>query len=223
MRPLELLPPFLLGMGTVVAAEMALGLLLYSSEGFFPALTLVLVVELAALTAGVANRPLSFEASRTWRWLIAAGGLIVAASAAFLWIVAGEVPDASVSRGAALAVFAALPMYGLGLALSGLRTQLRGEDGRRWPGRARPIGGASLLGATLGVVVFGQVLLPRFTPLSVYMFSLLCVATAAMLEGSRHERARRAYLSIPSIADFAPDPPDAVEEVGQDAPTARVS
>jgi len=205
MRPLEFTPPFLLGMGAIVAAEMALGLLLYSAEGFFPALTLVLMIELAALTAGVATRPSSPEASRTWRWMIAAGSLTVAGTAALVWSLAGEIPDGAPSRGAAVAVFAALPMYGFGLVFAGVRTHLRGDDGRRWPGRARPIGGATLFGATIGVVVFGRVLLPRLTPLSVYMFSLLCLATAAMIEGSRYERRRRAWLAVPSIVEFAPD------------------
>ncbi len=205
VRPLEVVPPFLLGMGTAVSAEMALGLLLYSAEGFFPALTLILMIELAALTAGVATRPASPDTSRTWRWMIAAGSLFIAGTAALFWSVARDVPGGAAPRGIVLAVFAALPMYGFGLVLSGLRTHLRGADGRRWPGRPRPIGGAILLGATLGVLIFGQVLLPRFTPLSVYMFSLLCVASSAMLEGSRHERARHAYLAIPSITEFAPD------------------
>jgi len=205
VRPLEALPPFLVGMGCAVAAEMALGLLLYSSSGLFPALTLVVMVELGALTAGVVTRPSSPDASRSWRWLLSAGTLVVAGVAAFVWSVADQIPDALPSRGVTLAVFAALPMYGFGLVFSGLRTHLRGADGRRWPGRRRPIGAAVLFGATVGVVVLGQVLLPRFTPLSVYLYALLCVASAAMLEGSRHERARRAYLAVPSIADFAPD------------------
>jgi len=205
VRPREVVPPLLLGMGAVVSAEMALGLLLYSADGFFPALTLALVIELAALTAGLANRPESPQAPRTWRWMIAAIGLLVAAAAALFWSVAGEMPDSVLSRGGALALFAALPMYGFGLIFAGLRTHLRGDDGRRWPGRARPVGGSILLGATLGVLAFGELLLPRFTPFSIYLFSLLCVATAAMIEGARHERARRAYLAIPSIAEFAPD------------------
>lgn len=204
VRTREVLPPLLLGIGAVVSAEMALGLLLYSAEGFFPALTLALAVELAALTAGSVHRPASPEASRTWRWMIAAISLLIAGTASVFWTVAGQLSDAAVSRGLVTAVFAALPMYGFGLVAAGLRTHLRGDDGRRWPGRQRPVGGALLLGATLGVVIFGSVLLPRFTPLSIYMFSLLCVATAAMLEGSRHHRAREAYLAIPSIADFAP-------------------
>lgn len=205
-RVMEWLPPFLLGMGLAVSAEMALGLLLYSANGLMPALTLVVVVQLGALSAGIATRPPRPEASRTWRWLIAAMALLAAGILALLWSLADEIPQALLSRGVTLVVFAAAPMYGFGLVLGGIQTHLRGEDGRRWPGRRRPVGGPALLGATLGVLIVGMVLLPRFTPLSVYLFSLLCLASAAMLESSRRERARAAYLAIPSIAEFAPDP-----------------
>jgi hypothetical protein len=207
-RPTELLPPFLLGMGCAVSAEMALGLLLYSGNGLMSALTLVVMVQLGALAVGIASRPSSPDAPRTWRWLVAALALLAAGVLALLWSLSRELPQALVSRGVTLVVFAAAPMYGFGLVLGGIQAHLRGTDGRPWPGRRRAVGGPALFGATLGVVMVGMVLLPRFTPLSVYMFSLLCLASAAMLESSRRERTRRAYLAIPSIDDFAPDPRD---------------
>lgn len=207
-RPMELLPPFLLGMGCAVSAEMALGLLLYSANGLMAALTLVVMVQLGSLAVGITSRPSAPESPRTWRWLIAALALLAAGILALVWSLSDELPRALASRGVTLAVFAAAPMYGFGLVLGGIQAHLRGSDGRRWPGRRRAVGGPALFGATLGVVMVGTVLLPRFTPLSVYMFALLCLASAAMLESSRRERSRRAYLAIPSIAEFAPHPSD---------------
>ncbi len=217
---MEGLPPFLLGMGCAVSAEMALGLLLYSSNGLMSALTLVLMVQLGGLSAGIVSRPASPEAPRTWRWLVAALALFLAGILALLWSLSDQLPDLLVSRGTTLVVFAAAPMYGFGLVLGGIQAHLRGADGRRWPGRRRPVGGPALFGATLGVLIVGMVLLPRFTPLSVYMFALLCLASAAMLESSRRERARRAYLAIPTIDEFAPDEP--VRGIDELAPAGSV-
>ncbi len=206
------MPPFLLGMGAAVAAEMALGLLLYTGNGLVPAITLVVMVELGALSIGIATRPASPETSRTWRWMVAAATLFLAGVMALVWSFVDEMPAAVPSRGLTLVVFAALPMYGFGLVLGGIQPHLRGDDGRRWPGRRRPVGPPALFGATLGVLVLGMVLLPRFTPLSVYMFSLLCLASAALLESSRREIAQREYFAIPSIDEFAPDAAEARDE-----------
>ena len=91
------------------------------------------------------------------------------------------------------------------VAESGAPVQAAGSVARSSRTARRPVGPPALFGATLGVLVLGMVLLPRFTPLSVYMFSLLCLAGAALLESSRREIARRDYLAIPSIEEFAPD------------------
>lgn len=205
MRPREWGPPFFLGLGCAVAAEMAHGLLLYSTEGFLEALTIVLAVQFGAFGIGVATRPASDAKSRTWRWLIGAGGLAIAGAAAFVWSIANGVADVPGARGTTLVVFGALPMYGFGLVFGGLRTHLRGEDGRMWPGRHRAAAAPAFTGAAIGVILVGVVLLPRLTPLSIYMFALLCLASAAMVEGGRRQRAEMRYRAIPLISDFAPD------------------
>ncbi len=43
--PTNWAPPFLVGVGAAVTAELGLGLLLYASAGFLPALTAVLAAE----------------------------------------------------------------------------------------------------------------------------------------------------------------------------------
>jgi hypothetical protein len=164
MRPREWSPPFFLGLGCAVAAEMAHGLLLYSTEGFLEALTIVLAVQFGAFGIGVATRPASDARSRTWRWLIGAGGLAVAGVAAFVWSIANGVAEVPGARGTTLVVFGALPMYGFGLVFGGLRTHLRGDDGRMWPGRHRAAAAPAFTGAALGVVLVGVLLLPRLTP-----------------------------------------------------------
>ncbi|MDT8370228.1 MAG: hypothetical protein RQ745_13560 [Longimicrobiales bacterium] len=206
MRTPEWVPPFLLGLGCVVAAEMAFGLLLYAADGFIRAVTLVLTFELAALAVGVASRPSGEEVSRLWRWMVATGTLLIAGVAAFTWSVAGQLPDEVASRGITLTLFAVLPMYGFGLVFAGLRREVRGEDGRRRSGRMRSIGAPALAGATLGVPTLGFVLLPRVTPVSVYLFSLLCLSSAAQIERSRRARVEAEWEAVPSIEEFAPDP-----------------
>ena len=206
MRAREWGPPFFLGLGCAVAAEMAHGLLLYSTRGFLEALTIVLAVQFGAFAMGVATRPRDDRVSRTWRWLIGAGCLAIAGMAAFVWSVAEGVTEVPGSRGTTLVVFGALPMYGFGLVFGGIRTHLRGEDGRMWPGQHRGVAAPAFIGAAIGVVLVGVLLLSRLTPLSIYMFSLLCLASAAMVEGGRRQRTEGRYLAIPPISDFAPDP-----------------
>lgn len=228
--------PFLVGVAAAVTAELALGLLLYTSPGFLPALTVVLAVETGAFACGLAGAPGSPEASRSWRWLACAGSLFLAGVAALLWNVTDQAPEGW-PGGMALTLFAALPMYTFGLALAGMapprfRSALVREQ--------RSIGAPAALGFTAGILLFGLLLFPRgLTPVSVYMFSMLCVALAAMIEGSRSVRrpplappvssdgmfrdaGERSHATvageglapvpeaeerIPSIAEFAPDPP----------------
>lgn len=204
-----------------MAAEMALGLLLYSANGLMSAVTLVVMVQLGALSVGVGTRPASPETPRTWRWMVAAATLLLAGIMALVWSFVDEMPAALPSRGLTVVVFAGLPLYGFGLVLGGIQSHLRGDDGRRWPGRRRPVGPPALFGATLGVLVLGVVLLDRFTPLSVYMFSLLCLASAALLESSRREVTRREYLAIPSIQDFAPDAQPEIPSIAEFAPDSE--
>ncbi len=54
----RLVPPFLAGLVAAVAVETSAGLLLYSDEGFLPALTLILTVEVGALGFGPLSGPL---------------------------------------------------------------------------------------------------------------------------------------------------------------------
>ncbi|MCJ7627054.1 MAG: hypothetical protein MUO50_01580, partial [Longimicrobiales bacterium] len=58
LRLLERFPPLLAGLVAAVALETSAGLLLYSDEGFLPALTLILAIEVGALGLGLWSGPM---------------------------------------------------------------------------------------------------------------------------------------------------------------------
>lgn len=167
-------------MAAVVVLEMGLGLLLFVSPGLLPALTTVVAAYFAALATGLA---LAGPGRRSgslarWPWLLAVGTLSGAAVASLGWSFDGGVPASAGSRGVYLSLLVVAPGLGLGAALAGLGGRPRG----RWGAAASAAGGAG------GAVVLGVVLVPRFEPASVYLFCVLCVALAALMEGSGRTR-----------------------------------
>ena len=167
---LNALPPLLLGMATAIVMETGVGLLLFVSPGLLPALTVILVVGLAALALGLASRPGAVPAAGRWHWLLAVGSLVLAAVLSLGWTFQGGAPEDALGRGLNLALLVGLPLYSLGACLAGVAT---------W-GRSRRTGALATGGGALGALILGSILFPRFEPMSVYLFALLCVATAAL-------------------------------------------
>lgn len=157
-----------------MVVESGIGLLLYVSPGLLPALTVILAVALGSLGLGLASRPSAALPDRArWRWFLAVGSLLVAGAASLGWSFQGEFPDSGLTRGLSLAALVALPLYALGACLS---TVIHPRDGAR-------SGAAAALGGMVGVFFLGAVLVPRFEPVSVYLFCVLCVSAGAITRG----------------------------------------
>jgi hypothetical protein len=91
------------------------------------------------------------------------------------WSFQGGTPETGLSRGLHLAALIALPLYALGASLA---TVIDPEDGAR-------SGAAAALGGVFGVVFLAAFLIPRFEPVSGYLFCILCVSSAALVRGAR--------------------------------------
>jgi hypothetical protein len=167
------LPPLLLGAATAVVLETGLGLLLFVSPGLLPALTGILFVALGSFAAGLGSVRTGAASSSglRWRWLLATASLVGAAVLSLDWTFQdGGVPQTPLGRGTQLAFILALPLYALGACLAAVVP----AESRSRAGAAAAVGGA------LGVAILGLVLFPRFEPFSVYLFCVMCVATAAL-------------------------------------------
>ncbi len=83
------IPPFVIGLAAATAGEVAVGLLLYSGEGWRRALTIILATEIGALGLGLMaapdlNHPNLVDALRR-RWMVCLMVFMVAAGFATLW------------------------------------------------------------------------------------------------------------------------------------------
>ncbi len=105
-----------------------------------------------------------------WRWFLAVGSLVVAAVLSLGWSFQSDLPASGLERGLHLGLLVALPLYSLGLCLA---TVVHPYDG------ARSVA-AAVLGGMVGVLVVGTFLVPRFEPMSVYLFCVLCVSGGAL-------------------------------------------
>jgi hypothetical protein len=175
------IPPFVVGLSAAVAGELAVGLLLYSSPGFLPALTLILAVLLGSLALGLWTAPpVTSEAygeSLRRRWLLAlvayAGGSAVSGA----WSVQRGLAGDALSRGVGLALLAALPLYACGALLGAMPS-------RRWPWtRIVPVGACAMAGAALGAMLAGYVLVSFLLPVSIYAFCLVLLSGGALVHG----------------------------------------
>lgn len=168
------LAAFTVGLASALAAELGVGLLLYAAEGFMRALTVILAAGLGALGLGLATAPsrerATAEALRR-RWLAAVGAFALAAVVALGWSLAGEMAASAWRRGVGLAALCVLPLYACGVLLGAL--------GAAHPGVR--VGAAAVLGATLGVVLQGTVLLSRTEPVSVYLMGVVLLSAAALV------------------------------------------
>ena len=94
------------------------------------------------------------------------------------WSLEVDPPASPFGRGMALALLEAFPLYAIGLVLGGI-------GGTAPEARA---GGWAALGAAVGVVLQGTVLLTRLQPFSVYLLGVVLLSAAALLHGRSVER-----------------------------------
>jgi hypothetical protein len=173
------LPPFLVGLATAIAAEVSVGLLLYTGEGFLRATTLLLATLLGAFSLGLWSAP-RWEDDRTVaairrRWLLALVAYAVGASTTAAWTMMGGLASSGFTRGLGLALLAGGPMYGSGVVLGTL------SGGAMVP--TVSIGAPAAAGTAFGVVVTGWILVPYLAPLSMYAVSLVALTGGAAVHG----------------------------------------
>ena len=196
VRRLNWIPPFAVGLSAAIAAEVAVGLLLYVTPGFLRALTLILAVLLSSLALGLWTAPHSDEALTERlrrRWLLVLFAFAGGSAVAGVWSVRGGLSESSTMQGIGLALLAALPLYSCGALLGGMSaprlSHVRG-----------PVGSSAAAGAALGTVLAGYVLAAVLHPVSIYAFCLVLLSGAAIVHGAviAAEGERKRLGSVPS-------------------------
>lgn len=181
-RVLAWLPPFFVGASAAIAAEVALGILLYAGEGLMRSLSTTLVVEVVAFSAGLAMAPqvapdLIDRLRR--RWLLC---LLVFLAAAFFgtsWSVLREMGGSALTQGLGLALLGALPLYMAGSVLAGLSVVARSDGSQD----AVQPGVPAALGAALGFAITGYALARAPMPSSLLIGCLILLSLGGMLYG----------------------------------------
>jgi len=178
-RRAEWMPPLLVGAACATAAEVAIGLLLYTGTGLMRSLSTVLVVEAAALAIGLWSAPgpgpgLVNRIRR--RWLLCMVSFLAAALYGTSWSVLQELGDTALGQGFGLAIMAALPLYTCGAVLGGMTTaRLTDERGAR----AGPAA-AAVIGAAIGFAITGLMLPRSSVPSYLLIVSLVLLSVGGM-------------------------------------------
>jgi hypothetical protein len=177
------MPPLLVGAAGAIAAEVAVGILLYAGPGLIRSLTTVLAVEGAALAAGLQTAPRSDGAlldSLRRRWLLCLAAFMAAALFGTAWSLFEAIGAGRLGQGLGLALLAGLPMFAVGALLGGMGTVSIADES----GRMRRPSAAAALGAALGFVATG-LLLPRAPiPASLLVGCLVLLSGAGMVYGA---------------------------------------
>lgn len=189
-RRVRWLPPFLVAGAGAAAGEMAAGLLLYSSEGFLRALTVVLVAEMIALGAGFLysrrGEPADVDALRR-RWLLAVFAFAGAAVFAGLWSLSGGSPVPGLRQGLVqglgLGLLAALPLFATGVVLGALARPPAGVSESVGGSDDGGIAAPAFFGAAGGLLFTGLFGVPTLQPASLYLFCVVSVSGGALLHG----------------------------------------
>jgi hypothetical protein len=177
-----MVPPLLVGASMAGAAEMSAGLLLYSTDGFLPALTLILTVETGALALGLWSGAVHLgegvveEVRRRWLFVMVSFALAAALSTGMTFV--EELLTGGVGQGLGLAFLGSLPLFALG-SLLGAMARPSG------PGMlpAASVGVPAVVGVALGFLLSGWLLLPNMAPYTVYLVFLTALSGGALLQG----------------------------------------
>jgi hypothetical protein len=176
-------PPLLVGACTAIAAEVAMGILLYGGPGLARSLTTVLGVEGTAFAAGLWSAPspgpdLVDRLRR--RWLFCLVAFMAAAAFGTSWSVIQDLGGGRVGQGLGLTILAGLPLYAGGAVIGGMGSVALTDPA----GAQRGPGASVALGAGLGFVLTG-VLLPRApVPASLLVACLVLLSAAGMVYGA---------------------------------------
>ncbi len=214
-------PPAVVGVVALGAAELSLSLLLYARPGFLRALTVLLAVQLASLAVGLATAPARNQDGEwttdaalalRWRWLLAVVALGVSSVAAGGWSLLGGLEGSSAQRGVAVAALASLPLLTLGGVLGGLSA--RSPQVR--------VGAWAAAGGAVGATALGAGLLTRLLPASMLLGSTILISVAALIDGGIDRawfdgtEGKLELDDIPWIESLAPDDVVPIEALAPD-------
>lgn len=186
-RTLAQLPPFLVGLVAAVTVETSTGVLLYTDNGFLPAMTLILTVEMGALAFGLWGGSLRLgggvveQIRRRWLFSLVVFALAAALSAGLDFL--GDGSGTVISQGFGLGFLGGLPLFALG-SLLGAMSRAGQPGSSSMPSAALPpLGASSILGAAAGFFIAGLLLIPNAAPYSIYLFALVALSGGALLQG----------------------------------------
>ena len=173
----------MVGVCTAAAAEIAVGLLLYSGPGLMRSLTTILGVEAAALGIGLwtapGPRPDLVESLRR-RWLLSLTAFLAATLFSAFWSVVQAAGGTALGQGLGLAFMAGLPLYASGGVLGAMATAAGTEP----EARAGSVGAPAFLGAAVGFAATGISLPQVLTPASLLMVCLVLLSAGGLVYGS---------------------------------------
>jgi len=181
-HPLDWVAPLLVGASAAVAAEVAMGMLIYAGDGFLRSLTTVLAIDCVALGVGLwsapAPHPDLIDRLRR-RWMVCLIAFMAAAVFGVLWSLFPSIGGGPLGQGFGLTLLAALPLLTCGTVLGGMGSVSRS----RMAGRLREPGAAAALGASLGFLLTGF-LIPRTPiPASLLVGCLVFLSAGGLVYG----------------------------------------
>jgi len=175
-------PPFMAGAAAATAAELAAGLLLYSTLGFLRALTVVLTVQMGAIALGFwsasgQQRLGRVEAVRR-RWLVCLVAFTAAAVYSGVWRFLGDNVTAALSQGLGLGLLGGLPLFAVAALLGSM-----GQLDRGVAGRPVSVGASATLGAGAGFLLTGFVFIPSLEASSTLLVCVIALSAGALVQG----------------------------------------
>ena len=182
-HPLDWVAPVLVGASAAIAAEVAMGMLIYAGEGFMRSLTTVLTVEVVALGLGLwsapAPQPQLIERLRG-RWMLCVLAFLAATTFGVAWSLVPAMGTGPAGQALGLTVLGALPLFTCGAVLGGMGSVMRSAP----PGAMREPGAAAALGAGAGFILTG-LLLPRAPiPASLIVACLVLLSAGGIVYGT---------------------------------------
>jgi hypothetical protein len=181
-RMLGWLPALFVGAAAAVAAEVAIGILLYAGTGLMRSLSTVLVTELGAFAVGLWAMP-KYDPKLTdvlrRRWVMALVAFLGAAVFGTSWTVLQEMGSGAMGQGIGLAVLAAFPLYTCGSILGGLSVASTHDLRGPLPGPGAP----AAFGAAIGFGITGLMLPRAPMPSSLLIGCLVMLSLSGLIYG----------------------------------------
>ncbi len=116
------------------------------------------------------------QVRRRWLFCLVAFALAAALSAGFSF--GGDLPGSGVGQGVGLGFLGGLPLFSIGSLLGSM-----GRRAERGWHPFPPVGPPAVLGAAIGFLLAGSVLLPHAAPYTLYLGCMVALSGGALLQG----------------------------------------